>query len=101
MKDVLKNNDGSALLTTLGIVAGVSLISLVIPLLWVRFDLPTVELPDTIVNAISSVNYLFYVAGYFLPVGFIFSCILIVLVTRHANVLFDFFNYVYDRLRGK
>lgn len=101
MIEVFKNNNGSVLLTALGIIAGVSLVSLVVPLLWVHFDLPTVELSESIVNAISSVNYLFYIAGYFIPVSFIFSCILIILIARHADVLFDLFNYVYDRLRGK
>lgn len=101
MIKVLKDNRGISAVLVLEILSGIAILLFLLPFLWQIFDFKSLAFSDGILDGINKVSYLFYLTGYFIPIGFICNCLFVVLILKYSHVFFSLINYFIGLIRGK
>lgn len=94
------DNKGVALASAIPLVLSIAFFILVLPILWKIFGFDPVSLPDGLLDFLAKVDYIYYLVGYFVPIDFIITCIVIILVVRNANLFLSIIDYLMRKLGG-
>lgn len=94
------DNKGVALASAIPLILSIAFFILVLPVLWNIFGFDPVSLPDGLLDFLAKVDYIYYLVGYFVPIDFIITCIVVILVVRNAHLFLSIIDYLMRKLGG-
>lgn len=86
----------------LSVVVGLAIVIIVMPLIMNLFDIPSVGLSDSTFEFLQEgIIKLLYNVNFWIPLSFILTCLLLVLVTRYFGLIWGMINYIIRKVTGQ
>lgn len=86
----------------IGVVIGIAVVTVFLPLLFTYFDFTGIQIPFTIYYTVY--NYLdsfLHPLYFFLPVNFILICLSFLLILRFSDVILNIISYIVNKVSAK